>query len=341
MDALRRALATAATCLLLASAGRASADAPSTQAASPVEEFRRPTSAPHPRANPPSDAKVELGKVLFFDPRLSGSGTLSCASCHNPGLAWTDGLAKGHGHLGAPLARHTPTILNVAWGEPYFWDGRAATLEEQVKGPLLAVAEMNTSAAAAVARLDSIPGYAKLFSAAFPAQPISIETIAAAIASYERTVVSGKAPFDRWAEGAEAALSDAAKRGFALFNGKARCANCHSGWRFTDDGFHDIGLADQDPGRAQVAPGIVQLQHAFKTPTLRNVDQHAPYMHDGSIATLAEVIDHYDRGFVQRPSLDVEMVRLDLTADEKRDLLALLDSFTSVDPVVTVPTLPH
>src|SRR5262249_4363310 len=155
-------------------------------------------------------------------------------------------------------------------------------------------AEMNMPAEQAVKRIVSIPGYVTAFEYAFPGKSISVDTIAAAIASYERTVVSASAPFDKSGAGDEGAISDSAQRGFVLFNGKANCAVCHAGWRMTDDGFHDIGIKGTDRGRADVSPGIVQLEYAFKTPTLRNIKQRAPYMHDGSLTTLAAVIDHYD-----------------------------------------------
>jgi cytochrome c peroxidase len=306
-----------------------------------LTDFERSATMPVPKTNPVTTEKIELGKTLFFDPRLSGSGALSCASCHNPSLAWGDAMPTGLGHLGGRLGRHTPTILNVAFGEPYFWDGREHTLEGQAKGPLTSAAEMNMPAKAAVERVQSIPGYLPMFSQAFPGQPITIDTIAAAIATFERTVVSGSAPFDRWVGGDDEAISDSAKRGFLLFNGKANCADCHRGWRFSDDGFHDIGLAGTDQGRARVAPGIVQLQQAFKTPTLRNINQLAPYMHDGSLATLAAVIEHYDTGFVRRASLDTQMRPLGLSVEEKSELLAFLDSLTSIDAPVIVPILPH
>jgi cytochrome c peroxidase len=313
----------------------------STELQTTLTDYERTAKTPVPKKNPMTAEKIALGKALFFDPRLSGSGALSCATCHNPGLAWGDAMSKGLGHMGGRLGRHTPTILNVAFGEPYFWDGRATTLEDQAKGPLVSAAEMNMPAKDAVERLQSIPGYVQMFSQAFPGQPITIDTIAAAVATFERTVVSGIAPFDRWVSGDEGAISDSAKQGFMLFNGKANCAVCHMGWRFTDDGFHDIGLPGTDPGRARISPGIVQMEQAFKTPTLRNVNQLAPYMHDGSLATLAAVIDHYDKGFVRRPSLDTQMRPLDLSADEKSDILAFLDTLTSIDAPVTMPVLPH
>lgn len=322
-------------CLLLV-AGAAYAERPAALA-----DFERPANVPAPRSNPVTPQKVSLGQMLFFDPRLSGSGAISCASCHNPALAWGDGLPRGIGHMGTTLGRRSPTILDVAFGEPYFWDGRAATLEEQAKGPLGSKSEMNMQAEAAIGRIAAMPAYQNAFAQAYPGQAISLDTIAAAIATFERTVVSGEAPFDRWVKGDESAVSDSAKRGFVLFNGKANCAVCHAGWRMTDDGFHDIGLPDDDRGRAAVAPGIEQLEHAFKTPTLRNVSQRAPYMHNGTVATLAAVIDHYDTGFVHRASLDTQMKPLGLTAEEKADLLAFLDTLTGAAAPATIPVLPH
>jgi cytochrome c peroxidase len=306
-----------------------------------VEKYRRPTTVPAPAENPITPEKAALGQALFFDPRLSGSGAIACATCHNPGLAWGDGLPKGIGHMGTRLERHTPTILNVAYGEPYFWDGRAATLEEQAKGPMESDKEMNIQPAELVRRVGDIRGYSAAFKRVFPSQPISIDLIAAALATFERTVISREAPFDRWINGDEHAISASAVRGFVLFNGKANCAACHQGWRMSDDGFHDAGLPDRDRGRALIAPGIEQLEQAFKTPTLRNIDQRAPYMHDGSLATLDAVIDHYDGGFVRRASLDSNMRPLGLTPAEKRDLLAFLYTLSSVDAPITVSALPH
>ena len=304
-------------------------------------DYARPTKVPGNKANPTTPEKVALGQQLFFDPRLSGSGAISCASCHNPALSWQDGLAKGIGNMGTHLARHSPTIVDLAWGGPYFWDGRAETLEDQAKGPMTSEKEMAMSVDTALPRLKAIKGYVDEFNKAFPGEGISLDTIAKAMAAYERTVVSSEAPFDRYVAGDEAAISESAKRGFVLFNGKANCAACHVGWRMTDDGFHDIGIADDDHGRAGVVQGIVQLDHAFKTPTLRNVALRAPYMHDGSASTLADVVDHYDHGFVKRASLDGEIHPLELAPSEKADLLAFLDTLTSQDPGVVVPVLPQ
>jgi cytochrome c peroxidase len=306
-----------------------------------IAAYRRPASIPAPADNPVTDAKVALGKALFFDPRLSGSGAISCASCHNPSLGWQDGLAKGVGDKGGRLGRHTPTILNVAWSEPLFWDGRADTLEDQAKGPLAAPAEMNMPHGEVVAAVSAVPGYLAAFKAAYPGEPVNIDTIAKAIASYERTVVSGQAPFDRWVAGDDAAISDAAKRGFVVFNTKGNCASCHSSWRFTDDGFHDIGLPGQDIGRAKIMAGLTVLEYAFKTPTLRNIADRPPYMHDGSLPTLEAVIDHYDSGFIRRPSLSDQVKPLGLTSSEKADLLAFLRTLSSQDAPVSYPVLPR
>jgi cytochrome c peroxidase len=303
--------------------------------------FLRPEEIPQPKDNPITPEKVALGRMLFFDPRLSGSGAISCATCHDPGLAWGDGLSKGIGHMGTLLGRHTPTLLDVAYGEPYFWDGRAATLEDQAKGPMASGKEMAMSVPKTLALLRSLPEYVDAFASAYHGQAISMDTIAAAIATYERTLNSGQSPFDHWVNGDDSSMSPAAVRGFTLFNGKANCAACHVGWRMSDDGFHDIGLHDTDMGRAAVMPGIIQLEHAFKTPTLRNITRRAPYMHDGSVPTLNAVIDHYDNGFAPRPSLDPAIHPLALTSGEKADLLAFLGELTSVDAPVTLPVLPR
>jgi cytochrome c peroxidase len=186
---------------------------------------------PYPEDNARSAARENLGRTLFFDPRLSGSGVISCGTCHNPGLSWSDGLDRGVGHGMKRLARRTPTILNVAWAEALFWDGRAASLEEQALGPISSPDEMNMPLEALIPKLQAVPGYAPLFEAAYPGEGISAQTVAKALASFQRTVVSARAPFDRWLAGEERAIPDSAKRGFALFDGKARCSNCHSGWR--------------------------------------------------------------------------------------------------------------
>jgi cytochrome c peroxidase len=307
-----------------------------------LTKYRRPSDVPYPKDNQFTKERELLGRTLFFDPRLSASNWISCATCHNPAFSWGDGLPKGLGHGMQVLGRRTPTILNLAWGEPLFWDGRAQSLEDQALGPIASPAEMNLPLDQMIARLKAIPGYQALFAKAYPNEPISEQTVSKALATFERTVVSGRAPFDHWVEGNEGAISAEAKRGFLLFNTKANCVQCHNDWRFTDDGFHDIGLSSKDLGRGQLFREIEVNQFAFKAPTLRNVDQRAPYMHDGSLRTLEAVLDFYDRGGeVKRPSLSPEIKALNLTALEKRDLLAFLKTLTSVDPPTEVPTLPQ
>ena len=327
--------------LLFCAAARGATPAPAHEPLAALKaKYRRAASIPFPAGNPYSDAKSALGGMLFFDPRLSLAGTMSCATCHNPGVSWQDGLPRSIGHDEKPLPRATPTVVDLAWADLIMWDGRKDGLEDQVSGPVGTAAEMGGSLEHAVAAVAAVPGYGRAFSRAFGTDKVTFARIAQAIATFERTLVSNKAPFDRWIDGDEGAIDEAAKRGFALFNGKANCAACHSGWRFTDDGFHDIGLPSLDPGRAAQVPDEPVLQHAFKTPTLRNISQRAPYMHDGSIGTLNAVVVHYDTGFLERPSLSPEMRRLGLSETETSDLVAFMRTLTSVDDPVILPNLP-
>ena len=304
--------------------------------------YARPDAVPYPGDNHPSADRELLGRTLFFDPRLSGSGWISCASCHNPGFAWGDGLPRAIGHGMKELGRRTPTILNLAWASSLFWDGRAGSLEEQALGPVQAAGEMNQPLDGLVVKLKAVPAYVALFDKAYPGEGISPATIGKAIASFERTAVSAPAAFDRWIGGDESAISDEAKRGFAVFNQEGRCAQCHSGWRFTDDGFYDIGVVTADLGRGARFAEIPAMQHTFKTPTLRNVDRRAPYMHNGSVASLEDVVELYDRGGLEhRDSLSPDVKPLGLRPDQKRDLVAFLKTLTSDDRPVQVPTLPR
>lgn len=240
------------------------------------------------------------------------------------------------------LGRRTPTVLNLAWTPALFWDGRAGTLEEQALGPIKAPGEMNLPVQKMVEKIDAISAYKPLFSKAYPHEPINEKTVAKAIAAFERTLVSGKAPFDEWMAGDESAISDQAKRGFVLFNTKGNCVQCHSGWRLTDDSFHDIGVRAADRGRGSLIKHIPVMQFAFKTPTLRNVDHRAPYMHNGTEKTLDDVIELYNiGGRTKRPSLSSLMKPLNLTAQEKRELVAFLKSLTSKDPPIEFPILPR
>ena len=304
-------------------------------------EYRRPASIPFPKENPYTPQKAWLGKKLYFDTRLSLSSAQSCASCHNPGLGWGDGLAVGVGHGMAKLARRSPTVINVAWGAAFMWDGFSPNLEEQALVAIKRPPVMNMPPETMMERISSIAEYKPLFAAAFPNEEMSAVTLAKAIATYERTVVSELAPFDAWIEGDEKAISGEAKRGFALFNTKAQCSSCHEGWNFTNDGFHDTGLPNDHPGRGKLVPDILKMKQAFKTPGLREISHRGPYMHDGSISTLEQVIEHYDRGGIERPSRSDLIKPLNLTAQEKTDLVAFMKTLTSnLDPT-TMPVLPR
>ncbi len=304
--------------------------------------YVRPETIPFPEDNPYTPEKAALGKMLYFDQRLSRDNNISCASCHNPSFGWEVPVSTPTGAQGTPLDRHAPTVLNMAWGDGvYFWDGRATTLEEQAKGPLEADVEMNLPLPRLVARLKAIPDYVRWFEHVFPEDGVTPDTIARAIATYERTIVSGYAPFDAWIDGDEDAISEAAKRGFVLFNGKARCADCHTGWNMTDNLFHDIGLVTFDRGRGLLEPDNPHAQFAFKTPGLRDVTQRAPFMHNGSIANLDRLIVHYVSGGIDRPSRSPLMRALDLTNEEREDLKAFLETLTGETVSVPLPILPN
>lgn len=270
--------------------------------------------------------KTALGKRLFFDPALSGANDLACASCHDPKTSWQDGRGRSLGAGGEQLARATPTIMDIAWRQHLMWDGRFATLEEQAWGPITSSVEMNQDAEALIQELMDEPTYRQRFAEAFPKIGITRATIGQALAAFERTVRSPITPFDLWVAGDETAISASAARGFELFNGKANCKACHGGWMFTDDQFHDIGLAGDDLGRGALQPGEAQMQRAFKTPTLRNIANRAPYMHDGSKKTLAEVLRHYEKEIILRPSLSDEVMAPRLSPIQTADLLAFLDT---------------
>ena len=305
------------------------------------KQYRRPETIPFPKDNPYTAAKFALGKALFFDSRLSAANVLSCGSCHNPAYGWGDGQPKGVGHGMKQLGRRSPSIVNAAFGQIFMWDGRAASLEDQALGPIKTDVEMNLPLDELIGRLKSIPGYAPMFAAAFPNEGIKPETVARAIATFERTVVSGRAPFDDWVDGNDKAMSTEAKHGFEIFNKQGGCAACHSGWNMTDDSFHDIGLADADIGRGKQLPAIGKMQHAFKTPGLRDLARRGPYMHDGSLPTLEAVVEHYSQAGVERASRSDLIKPLKLSDQDKKDLVAFLQTLNgNADPIV-VPTLPR
>ena len=302
--------------------------------------FRQPDTIPFPPDNKFTAERELLGRTLFFDPRLSGSGVLACATCHNPSFGWGDGLKLGRGEGLQQLGRRTPTILNAAWGVHFFWDGRAPTLEMQALGPMSAPKEMNGDLGAIPAKLNSIAGYRELFARAYPGEPIAIPSVVRAIATFERTVASGRTPFDAWLDGDETAINVSAKRGFVLFNGNAHCANCHVGWALSDNKFHDIGLSSPDPGRIAIARSEIGAGFAFKTPTLRDVARRAPYMHDGSQQDLRTVISHYMKGG-ERASNDPLMKKFSLAPNEVDDLIAFLDTLSAPAHSFPAPVLPR
>lgn len=295
------------------------------------DSYRAPAEIPFPAENPYTAAKAELGRRLFFDPILSGDGTRSCATCHIPDLAWGDGRARAPTRQHGDMDLRTPTLINVAWQDgPLGWDGKFHTLESVAPMPMTAPGNMNLPMPEALARLSSDPSYAAAFAIAFADPAITRERLEAALATFERLIVTDTAPFDRWIAGHEDAIDESAKRGFDLFNGRAGCANCHSGWSFTDNSFHDIGVGSgTDIGRGRLKPTSVALQYAFKTPTLRDVGRRGPYMHDGSVPTLKAVIDLYDRGGIERPSRSRSIKPLHLTAAERTDLLAFLATLST------------
>jgi cytochrome c peroxidase len=302
-----------------------------------------------PETNPLTPEKVALGQQLFFDSRLSADDTVSCATCHDPRKGFSNGERVGIGIRGRRGKRNVPTVLNAALSDFYFWDGRAASLEEQALGHIQSAGEMGQSREATVAKLRRLQGYREQFARAFGREAFTIREVAAAIASFERTLLTGNSSFDRYKFGGEAgALTAAEERGFGLFREKARCAKCHlvneSSAPFTDNRFHNLGVgmdgAAPDAGRFAVTQRPAD-RGKFKTPTLRNVSQTGPYMHDGRFATLEEVVEFYDKGGIRNPNLDPDIGPLRLTAKEKADLLAFLRALDGAPLRVTAPPLPR
>lgn len=292
--------------------------------------FARPPQASSPRMEVHEKVRVRLGSRLFRDKRLSGREDRSCASCHRPDRGFTDGLAKGVGADGKPLDRNTPHLFGAGWSSSYFWDGRSPTLEAQARVPITMANELGGEFSTIVTRLKADPDMARDFAAAFPGDPIiSEDNLLAAIAAYERTLIPPETRFDDWVRGSGDALTDIEKRGLRLFVGKAGCVSCHGGWRLTDDSFHDIGLKSLDRGRGDIDPALGGIP-AFKTPSLREITRTSPYMHDGSLATLDDVLEHYAGGLEKRPSLSPNIVPdLDLDEGERRALIAFLKTLSS------------
>lgn len=286
---------------------------------------------PVPPDNPLRVDVISLGRRLFFDPILSRDSSLACSSCHQPQRGFTDGRRVSVGVFGRQGTRNVPAILNRGYGRSFFWDGRIGSLEEQVLQPIRALDEMDLTLEDAVVRVSNDPGYSHRFRSTFSRQ-VNMEDIARALASYVRTIQAGASRFDRLVGGDASAMTEVERQGLALFQGKARCDRCHVGTNLTDESFHNTGVAWsegrlQDLGRFVVS-GVERDSGAFKTPTLREVERTAPYMHDGSLATLEEVVDFYDRGGNANPYLDPILKPLNLSPVEKEALVAFLRALT-------------
>jgi len=305
-----------------------------------------PRTPPSPADNQPTNEREELGKMLFFDPRLSSERNLSCSSCHNPLFGWADGLPTAKGFKSKVLGRASPTVMNSGFTTLQMWDGRRASLEDQAMGPMESQDEMAMNLDALFKWLAVNPTYKAAFDKAYPGVAIGKETTSKAIAAYERTLVSNDSPFDRWLNGDQKAMTPSQVRGFRLFAdpAKGNCAACHQAPNFTDGGFHNVGLAsygrtNPDVGRFAIKP-LASLKGAFKTPTLRDISLTAPYFHDGSAQTLMEVVEHYNKGGVTKADLSRDIKPLNLSQQEMQDIVAFMQALTTPAKPVTLPQLP-
>ncbi len=315
-------------------------------AASLFQQYQKPPQGlfsppPVPENNPMSVEKVELGYLLYFDKRLSGDGTLSCASCHASDKGWTDQASVSTGINGQKGTRSAPTVLNSAYMFTQFWDGRAKSLEEQAEGPFVNPIEMGLKDHdELVAKVKAIRGYGPYFQSAFGEEKITKETIVQAIASFERTLLGGNSRYDKFSQGDKTALTEAEQNGLKLFFGKGNCTRCHAGSNFSDSIFHNLGVGmnaeKPDLGRYEITKQAAD-KGAFKTPTVRDITKTAPYMHDGSQQTLEEVVTFYNIGGEKNKWLDFRMVPLNLTAKEQQDLVAFMKALDSQDVVEVAP----
>jgi cytochrome c peroxidase len=329
-----------------------------------------PDKPPIPKDNPMTPEKIELGKMLYFDPRLSGDASTSCATCHDPKHAFSKRQEMSPAYPGNKHFRHSPTVLNSAFNSLQFWDGRVKSLEEQAEKPIASPFEMNMNYDLLVERLNAIPQYVELFKKAFPNEkdPINIKNIAKAISAFERTLITPNSLFDRYMRGDKNAMTEQQIKGMQLFVGKANCIQCHNGPNFTDNKFHVTGVpknpVEDDPMVAATryfvlkSNGIKDYRNydrdlglffitqnpkdkgAFKTPTLRNIALTPPYMHNGVFKTLDEVIEFYNKGGGNVPNKDPRLKPLNLTQEEKEALKAFLMALTGELPDVEEPLLP-
>lgn len=283
-----------------------------------------------PAENPLTKEKIELGRAIFFDKRMSKDNTIACASCHMAKKGFADGMPVSTGIKGQKGGRSAPVSFNRVYSKAQFWDGRAATLEDQSIGPFTNPIEHGfANHDEMVAKMKKMPGYRKLFQEVFGGE-ITIQDVGRAVASFQRTVLSGNSAVDKYDIGGDQnALSDSARRGLELFRGKARCTRCHSGFNFTDEKFHNLGIGWDDNkvdlGRYMETKNPEDIG-AFKTPTLREISRTAPYMHDGRFKTLEEVVKFYNQGGVKNPHQDNTIIPLEMTDDEQQDLVAMLKS---------------
>jgi cytochrome c peroxidase len=310
-------------------------------------ELKYPAGLPKmriPGDNPLTKAKVELGKQLYFDKRLSQDSSVSCASCHDPAKGWSNADRFATGFKQQKGGRSAPTVVNSGYHRFQFWDGRALHVEGQALGPIQNPIEMAMEMGPLVERLNKIPGYREQFQKVFKTD-VTEEGIAKAIGAFERTLLAGDAPYDRYKAGDEGAMSESAERGMKIFFNKGHCTACHSGPLFTDGAFHNLGVgwSQEEPDLGRFTQSKLEGDKgAFRTPSLRDVALTAPYMHDGSQATLEDVIEFYNKGANRNPYLDEELFPLNLTDQEKTDLATFLkEGLTStIYPKVEPPELP-
>jgi cytochrome c peroxidase len=306
-----------------------------------------PNTPPAPVDNAPTAARVELGKKLFFDPRLSADRNMSCATCHSPLFGWSDGQPTARGAKSKVLGRASPTVFNTAYNTIQMWDGRKATLEDQAMGPMESADEMAMDVATLFAWLSSDPTYKAAFEKAYPGEAINHKSLSKAIASFERSLVSNNSQFDKWLRGAKNAMTPQQVRGFRLFTdpAKGNCAACHQPPNFTDNGFHNIGVGSPDATSPDVGRYAIKrvksMKGAFKTPTLRDIALTAPYFRDGSAGTLMDVIEHYNRGGTPSADVSPDIKPLNLARDEMEAIVEFQRALTTTPKNFTLPVLPN
>lgn len=334
-------------------------DAPAVRAADKKLEPLRPVAVP--ADNPMTPEKIELGRMLYFDPRLAGDSSISCAKCHDPAKGFSNGLQMSDAYPGTKHWRHVPTVLNAAYLKHQFWDGRAGSLEEQAVGPIAAPIEMNQNYAHLVEKLMGIPWYRDQFKKVFKSD-ITMDNLAKAIAAFERTIVSKPGPVDRYLAGDKSALSDYQKKGMDLFTGKANCIACHHGAALSDGEFHTTGVPEIEPLKTEADriatrhffaadqkypnPRGIKGDYGrefitksqsdrgkFKTPSLRELVHTAPYMHNGAFETLDDVIEFYMQGGGDHPNKDSLLKPFELTDEEFDQLREFLEVLSSPEPI--------